>query len=151
MQCSIVPTRGWLLQFINVAWLMTLIISRANFPKYISKDKIADFLESYVVEHEICIWLSSTVASTPVYDSCSRRWTIEVQRGNRKVTVNPKHLVLATGSGSPRIPPSNGMDDFQGVLYHSDYHRDAEQFRDKRIVVIGAVLSHLSAFFLRRA
>jgi cation diffusion facilitator CzcD-associated flavoprotein CzcO len=85
-----------------------------------------------------------------VYDSFSARWTVEVQHGDHKVTLNPKHLVLATGSGKPRIPPWDGMDDFQGTLYHSDFQRDAEKFRGKRVVVVGAV-SHSSALFLLHA
>jgi cation diffusion facilitator CzcD-associated flavoprotein CzcO len=112
---------------------------RTNFPKYIPKGKLANFLESYAVNQELCVWLSSTITSTPIYDSSSARWTVEVQRGDQKVFLNPKHLVLATGSGSPRIPNWNGMDEFQGALYHSDFHKDAEQFRGKRVVVVGAV------------
>ncbi|KAG2743839.1 FAD/NAD(P)-binding domain-containing protein [Suillus brevipes Sb2] len=110
----------------------------STFPKYIPKGKLANFLDSYAVDHELCIWLSSRIQSTPVYDSSSARWTVEVQRGDQKVFVNPKHLVLATGIGSPRIPTWNGMDEFQGALYHSDLHKDAEQFRGKRVVVVGA-------------
>ncbi|KIK35842.1 hypothetical protein CY34DRAFT_95417 [Suillus luteus UH-Slu-Lm8-n1] len=110
----------------------------STFPKYIPKGKVANFLDSYAVDHELCIWLSSRVQSTPVYDSSSARWTVEVQRGDRTVFINPKHVVLATGSGSPRIPTWNGMDEFQGALYHSDLHKDAEQFRGKRVVVVGA-------------
>ncbi|KAG1767674.1 FAD/NAD(P)-binding domain-containing protein [Suillus occidentalis] len=123
--------------------LQTVLYSRyphasSTFPKYIPKGKVANFLDSYAVDHELCIWLSSSVQSTPVYDSSSGRWTVEVQRGDRTVFLNPKHVVLATGSGSPRIPIWNGMDEFQGALYHSDFHKDAEQFRGKRVVVVGA-------------
>ncbi|KAG1843904.1 FAD/NAD(P)-binding domain-containing protein [Suillus subluteus] len=113
--------------------------STTNFPKFIPKGKLANFLDSYAVNQELCIWLSSTIASTPVYDSSSARWTVEVHRGDQKVFLNPKHLILATGSGSPRIPTWNGMDQFQGALYHSDFHKNAEQFRGKRVVVVGAV------------
>ncbi|KAG2362611.1 FAD/NAD(P)-binding domain-containing protein [Suillus spraguei] len=109
-----------------------------NFPKYIPKGKLADFLESYAVNQELCIWLSSTITSTPIYDSLSAKWTIEVQHGDQKVTLNPKHLVLATGSGNPHIPTWDGMDGFQGALYHSDFYKDAEQFRGQRVVVVGA-------------
>ncbi|KAG1731658.1 uncharacterized protein EDB91DRAFT_1153973, partial [Suillus paluster] len=109
-----------------------------NFPKYIPKGKLANFVESYAVNQELCIWLSSIVASTPVYDSSSARWTVEVQRGDRKVIFNPKHLILATGGGRPHIPTWDGMYDFRGALYHSDFHTDAEQFRGKRVVVVGA-------------
>ncbi|KAG2039230.1 FAD/NAD(P)-binding domain-containing protein [Suillus americanus] len=109
-----------------------------NFPKYIPKGKLANFLESYAVHQELCIWLSSTMTSAPIYDSLTARWTVEVQHGDQKVILNPKHLVLATGSGSPRIPTWNGMDGFQGALYHSDFHKDAEQFRGRRVIVVGA-------------
>ncbi|KAG2356757.1 FAD/NAD(P)-binding domain-containing protein [Suillus spraguei] len=109
-----------------------------TFPNYIPKGKLAHFLDSYAVDQELCIWLSSSIAATPVYDSSSARWTVDVQHGDKRVVLNPKHLVLATGSGSPRIPTWNGMDEFQGALYHSDFHKDAEQFRGKRIVVVGA-------------
>ncbi|KAG1744476.1 FAD/NAD(P)-binding domain-containing protein [Suillus lakei] len=112
--------------------------ARTTFPKYIPKGKLANFLDSYAVDQELCIWLSSSIASAPVYDSTSARWTVEVQHGDQKVVLNPKYLVLATGSGSPRIPTWNGMDEFQGALYHSDFHKDAEQFRGKRVVVVGA-------------
>jgi thioredoxin reductase len=109
-----------------------------TFPKYIPKGKLANFLDSYAVDQELCIWLSSSIASTPVYDSSSARWSVEVQHGDRKVFLKPKHLVLATGNGSPRIPAWNGMDEFQGALYHSNFHKDAEKFRGKRVVVVGA-------------
>ncbi|KAG2039265.1 FAD/NAD(P)-binding domain-containing protein [Suillus americanus] len=109
-----------------------------TFPKFIPKGQLANFLDSYAVNQELCIWHSSTIGSTPVYDSSSARWTVEVHRGDRKVILNPKHLILATGSGSPRIPSWNGMDEFQGALYHSDFHKNAEQFRGKRVVVVGA-------------
>src|SRR5882757_9589688 len=142
MQYFIVPIRRCLLQFKGIAYLSN---SRTNFPKYIPKGQLANFLESYAINQELCIWLSSSIVSNPVYDSFSARLTVEVEHGNRKVILNPKHLVVATGGGSPHIPTWNGMDDLQGTLYHSDFHKDAEQFRGKRVVVIGAV-SSLSGF-----
>src|SRR6267154_5762516 len=125
--------------FSKFTGIVYLSNARTNFPKYIPKGKLANFLESYSVNQELCIWLSSTLAPNPMYDSSSARWTVEVQHGNRKVILNPKHLVLATGHGSPHIPAWNGMNDFQGSLYHSEFHKDAEQFRGKRVVVVGAV------------
>jgi cation diffusion facilitator CzcD-associated flavoprotein CzcO len=137
-QCFTVRIRMCLPLFKGIACLSN---ASSTFPKYIPKGKLANFLDSYAVDHELCIWLSSSVQSTPVYDSSSARWTVEVQRGDQKVFLNPKHVVLATGSGSPRIHTWNGMDEFQGALYHSDFHKDAEQFRGKRVVVVGAVSS----------
>ncbi|KAG2363538.1 hypothetical protein BDR07DRAFT_1403867, partial [Suillus spraguei] len=93
---------------------------------------------SMLYNHELCIWLSSSIASTPAYDSSSARWTVEIQHGDQKVFLKPKHLILATGIGNPYIPTWNGMDKFQGALYHAEFHKDAEQFRGKRVVVVGA-------------
>jgi cation diffusion facilitator CzcD-associated flavoprotein CzcO len=138
-QSFTIPIRMFISQSEGIAYLNNV---RINFPKYIPKGKLANFLESYAVNQELCIWLSSTITSTPVYDSLSARWTIEVQHGDQKVILNPKHLVLATGSGSPHIPTWNGMGEFTGPLYHSDFHTDAEQFRGKRVIVVGAV-SHI--------
>ncbi|KAG2118678.1 FAD/NAD(P)-binding domain-containing protein [Suillus discolor] len=129
------PIRMCLPSFNGIIYLSD---ARTNFPNYIPKGKLANFIDSYAVNQELCIWHSSSLVSTPVYDSSSARWTVEVQRGDRKVFVNPKYLVLATGSGSPYIPTWNGMDEFQGALYHSDFHKDAEQFRGKRVVIVGA-------------
>ncbi|OAX34161.1 FAD/NAD(P)-binding domain-containing protein, partial [Rhizopogon vinicolor AM-OR11-026] len=121
-------------QFKGIEYLSN---SRTNFPKYIPKGKFAYFLESYAINQELCIWLSSTVAPNPVYNSFSARWTVEVERANCKVILHPKHLVLAIGNGRPRILTWNGIDDFQGTLYHSNFHRDADKFRGKRVVIVG--------------
>ncbi|KAG2078319.1 hypothetical protein BDR04DRAFT_1112551 [Suillus decipiens] len=101
--------------------IMYLSNSRTTFPKYIPKGKLANFLDSYAVDHEF-------IASTPAYDSSSARWTVEVQHGDQKVFLTPKHLVLTTGIGNPCIPAWDGIDKFQGALYHSEFHKDAEQF-----------------------
>ncbi|KAG2359879.1 hypothetical protein BDR07DRAFT_1378357 [Suillus spraguei] len=46
-----------------------------TFPKYIPKGKLANFLDSYTVNQELCIWLSSSIASTPV------KWKLEFLLG----------------------------------------------------------------------
>ncbi|KAG1717176.1 hypothetical protein EDB19DRAFT_1939462 [Suillus lakei] len=79
-QSSIV-IRMCLPQFKGITYLSNV---RTTFPKYIPKGKLANFLESYAVDQELCIWLSSSTASTPTYDSTSARWTVEVQHGDRK-------------------------------------------------------------------
>lgn len=146
IQYFTVPIRMCFPRFKGIAYLNDV---RINFPKYIPKGKLADFLESYAVNQELCVWLSSTITSIPIYESLSARWTVEVQHGDQKVILNPKHLILAIGSGSPHIPTWNGMDEFQGALYHSDFHKDAEQFRGKRVIVVGAV-SHICALYTAR-
>ncbi|KAJ7793152.1 hypothetical protein B0H14DRAFT_3561397 [Mycena olivaceomarginata] len=57
--------------------------------------------------------------------------------GNR-VTLAPKHIIMATGNGKAKIPTWPGMDLFAGPLYHSDSHTGAALFKGKRVIVVGA-------------
>ncbi|KAJ7263964.1 FAD/NAD(P)-binding domain-containing protein [Mycena rebaudengoi] len=110
-----------------------------TFPKFLPKEKIADFLEAYGIGQEVHVWLSSQIVSAPVYDDCTCRWSVEVDRAGKRVTVMPRHILVATGSmGKPRIPRWPGMESFKGQMYHSDEHRGAAPFKSKRVVVIGA-------------
>ncbi|KAJ7227357.1 FAD/NAD(P)-binding domain-containing protein [Mycena pura] len=111
-----------------------------TYPKYLSKEEIADFLEAYATEQGIHVWLESQVlkGSTPAYDASAGRWSVEVDRAGTRVTLTPRHILLATGIGSPRIPTWPGMESFSGPIYHSDYHKGAAPFKGKRVVVVGA-------------
>jgi cation diffusion facilitator CzcD-associated flavoprotein CzcO len=55
------------------------------------------------------------------------------------IVLHPKHIVMATGNGRPNVPQWSGMKIFEGVIYHSDYHKDVEKWAGKKAVVIGAV------------
>ncbi|KAJ7617323.1 FAD/NAD(P)-binding domain-containing protein [Roridomyces roridus] len=113
--------------------------NRKTYPKFIPRNKIADFLEAYAIGQEINVWLSSKVVPTPTYDESSGRWNVEIQRaGNNRVVVKPKHIVFSTGFGAPKIPSWPGMDTFKGKIYHSDQHKGAAPYKGKRAVVIGA-------------
>ncbi|KAJ7654111.1 FAD/NAD(P)-binding domain-containing protein [Mycena polygramma] len=109
-----------------------------TYPKFIPKEKIADFLEAYAVGQEIHVWRSSTILPTPTYDNATGRWSVEVDHAGKRVTLAPKHIVMATGNGEPRIPTWPGMDSFSGPLYHSSDHKGAAPFKGKRAIVVGA-------------
>lgn len=60
---------------------------------------------------------------------------VEVREFEERFT----HLVLSTGlNQSPRVPELPGLDGFAGQVLHSSEYRDAEDFRGKRVVVVGA-------------
>ncbi|KAG1758767.1 FAD/NAD(P)-binding domain-containing protein [Suillus occidentalis] len=70
-----------------------------------------------------------------VGDSWRQRYpnlTLHTPAGQSSIQPSPSIFL------SPRVPTWNGMDEFQGALYHSDLHKDTEQFRGKRVVVVGA-------------
>jgi putative flavoprotein involved in K+ transport len=114
-----------------------------NWPVFSPKDKIGDWLESYVRTMEVPYW-SSTVATSASYSEATGEWTVEVEREGLPLTLRPKQLVLATGmSGKPNIPELPGQDVFRGDQHHSSAHPGPDAYAGKRCVVVG---SNNSAF-----
>src|SRR3712207_9566837 len=75
-----------------------------TWPVFSPKDKIGDWLESYVEAMEVPYW-TSTVATKATYSPEKGEWTVAVEREGDPLTLRPKHLVLATGmSGKPNVP-----------------------------------------------
>jgi putative flavoprotein involved in K+ transport len=109
-----------------------------HWPVFSPKDKIADWLESYVKIMELNYWTRSTCRSAS-FDEASGTWTVEVDRDGEAVTLTPTHLVLATGmSGVPHVPEIEGRDRFRGDAWHSSRHPGGEGYRGKKAVVIGS-------------
>ncbi|KAJ7052265.1 FAD/NAD(P)-binding domain-containing protein [Mycena amicta] len=110
-----------------------------TFPKFLPKQKIGDFLEGYAIGQDLVVWVSTEIASQPVFDNATGRWRVEVNRAGDKVSLSPRHVVLAVGTvGKPKIPQWPGMSHFRGTMYHSDEHKGAAPFAGKRVVVVGA-------------
>lgn len=109
-----------------------------DWPVYTPKDKLGDWLESYVKIMELNYWTSS-VCKSASYDEASGEWTVEVVRGGEAVTLHPQQLILATGmSGVPNMPEFPGQEDFKGELQHSSVHPGGEDYAGKRCVVVGS-------------
>jgi hypothetical protein len=54
-----------------------------NWPRYSPKGKLADWFEAYAKIMDLNVWLKSTVKSA-VYDDIQQRWSVTVQRDDRK-------------------------------------------------------------------
>nr|WP_207484411.1 NAD(P)/FAD-dependent oxidoreductase [Microbacterium sp. SD291] len=114
-----------------------------NWPVFAPKDKIGDWLESYVKVMEVPYW-SSTVATRAAFDEASGTWTVDLVRDGTALTLHPTQLVFATGmSGKPNLPAFPGQDVFRGEQQHSSQHSGPDAYTGKRVVVIG---SNNSAF-----
>ncbi len=109
-----------------------------DWPVFSPKDKIGDWLESYVKIMELNYW-SSTECKRATYDEKKKEWAVEVVRDGKPVTLRPKHLVIATGqAGVANMPDYPGMKDFKGVLRHSSQHPGTEDWSGKKCVVVGS-------------
>ncbi len=109
-----------------------------HWPIYTPKDKMGDWLESYVKIMELDYWSSSPCKSAS-WDETRREWSVVVERDGKAITVKPKHLVIATGmSGFPEVPRYPGAETFKGRQHHSSQHSGGAAYKGKRCVVVGS-------------
>ena len=109
-----------------------------NWPTYIPKDKLANWFESYVDGMELNYW-TGTEFERGAYDEREGRWTVTLRRADgSKRTMQPRHVVLATGvSGIPSLPDIASLKNFAGTVIHSSQYTDGEEWKDKKAIVIG--------------
>jgi cation diffusion facilitator CzcD-associated flavoprotein CzcO len=109
----------------------------STFPDYIPKDKIANWLESYVDILEVDFW-TRTHFDRADYDEASQRWTARLTREGVARTLRPKHIVLATSvSGTPNIPVIDGIENFKGPVLHSSRFAAGKQWSGRPVAVFG--------------
>lgn len=108
-----------------------------TFPDYIPKDKIANWLESYVDILEVDFWTRTNFEGAD-YDDASQRWTAHLTREGKSRTLRPKHIVLATSvSGTPNIPTIDGIENFKGQVVHSSRFAAGKQWSGRPVTVFG--------------
>src|ERR1700731_3678800 len=68
-----------------------------NWPTYIPKDKLANWLEAYVESMELNFWTGTEFVGGS-YDATQGRWTVTLRfaDGGQRI-MHPRHVVLATG------------------------------------------------------
>lgn len=74
--------------------------------------QLGNFLESYADCLELNVWTSSKILKATRNDS-ENTWTVDIQKGSDRRTLNVAHLVFATGFGGgnaniPQIPGKVG-------------------------------------------
>jgi cation diffusion facilitator CzcD-associated flavoprotein CzcO len=126
----------------NVNWVnhLPFMPFPTNWPRYVAKDKIANWLEMYAEAMELNVWLD-TSPNSAVYDRQHGEWTVTLDQvdGDETRVLKPRHIVMATGvSGRPAIPRIPGLEAFRGELMHSSSYRNGKDAVGKRVLVIGA-------------
>ncbi len=109
-----------------------------NYPVYIPRDKIANWLEFYADTMEINIW-NSTEFTAGDYDEASGQWSLQVKRPDGTTrTLKPRHVVFATGvSAIPIMPKLPGLETFAGEVMHSSKYNSGAAWKGKKAVVLG--------------
>ncbi len=113
----------------------------AHWPVFTPKDKMGDWLEMYVKVMELSYW-GNTECISAKFDAAEQRWTVELRRDGKPLTLKPTQLVFATGAyGPPKFIPLPGATGFKGEILHSSQYSDGARYKGKRAVVIGAASS----------
>ena len=113
----------------------------AHWPVFTPKDKMGDWLEMYVRVMELSYW-GGTECISARFDTADKRWTVELRRDGKPVTLRPTQLVFATGAyGPPKFLNLPGADSFAGEILHSSQYSDGAKYKGKRVAVIGAASS----------
>jgi cation diffusion facilitator CzcD-associated flavoprotein CzcO len=108
-----------------------------NWPTYIPKDKLANWFEAYVDAMELNFWTSTEFISG-AYDDAQGRWNVELRCDGVARKMQPRHIVMATGvSGIPNLPDISTLANFRGQVVHSSRYDDGENWKGKRVLVIG--------------
>ena len=109
-----------------------------NFPRYIPKDKIANWLESYVEHMELNFW-TETCFEGAEYNEKSERWNARLKMADGSTRLfSPAHIIMATSvSGTPKYPniPTLGL--FGGTVLHSSQLNDCSAWSGKKALVFG--------------
>lgn len=113
----------------------------ANWPVFTPKDKMGDWLEMYVKVMELTYW-GGTECISAKFDEGDKRWTVELVRDGKPMTLRPTQLVFATGAyGPPKLLTLPGAENFKGEILHSSHYSDGLKFAGKKVAVIGAASS----------
>jgi putative flavoprotein involved in K+ transport len=110
-----------------------------NWPKYLQKDMIGGWLETYAWAMECNVWNNTTFVDGR-FDEESQTWEALVKRadGSERV-LSPRHLIFANGvAGKPITPHVSGLDSFAGTVLHTSAFTSGADWAGKRALVLGA-------------
>lgn len=129
-----------------------------EFADYTFEEHFGQAIPSYPPREVLWDYIKGRVEKTVVRDWCRFRTPVRMvtfDEGTRKFTVTAHdlkqqtsyseefdHVVVATGHFStPNIPQFEGFNTFNGRILHSHDFRDAMEFKDKDILIIGTSYS----------
>ncbi len=109
-----------------------------GWPKYIPKDRVANWLEAYVDAMEINFWTETSFLGAE-WDTERACWTAHLKSADgRTRTMRPRHIIMATSvSGRPKTPHIPLLETFGGTVTHSSGFRGGSDWSGKPVIVFG--------------
>jgi indole-3-pyruvate monooxygenase len=103
-----------------------------DYPRYVPRERFVAYLEDYARAFELEPRLGETVTRAEPADG---GWRVETSAGVHEA----RHLVVASGhNAAPHRPALPQQERFGGAVSHSSEYRNAEPYRGKRVLVVGA-------------
>ncbi|XP_067240896.1 flavin-containing monooxygenase 5-like [Chanodichthys erythropterus] len=117
----------------------------AHFPNYMHNSLIMDYFRMYAEHFQLTrhiLFQTKVLHVTPRHDfSHSRQWDVEIESkdGLREKQVFDAVMVCTGLHCHPHLPLKDfpGIDTFQGKYFHSRDYKSPDEWRGKRVVVIG--------------
>jgi putative flavoprotein involved in K+ transport len=109
-----------------------------SFPVYISKDKLANWLEFYAEAMELNVWTGTEFVGGR-YDDAAGCWVVQVRRaaGTTRM-LRPRHIVFAVGASPiPKMSKLPGLDAFTGSVMHSGAYQTGVPWKGRKAMVLG--------------
>jgi len=85
-----------------------------TWPRFASKDRVADWLDAYATIMDLDIWTGANCIGSQ-YDEALGAWRLSIIRDGRPIELRPMQLVLATGFwDAPYVPDNRGPRSLRG-------------------------------------
>jgi trimethylamine monooxygenase len=114
-------------------------------PSYPPREVLADYIRGRVEKAGVRDWVRFRhVARWVTFDDTTQTFTVVVHDlvQNQQITEIFDYVIVATGHFStPNIPYFPGMDRFAGRVLHAHDFRDALEFKDQHVMVVGSSYS----------
>jgi putative flavoprotein involved in K+ transport len=106
-----------------------------TYPRYLSRDQFAAYLEEYARALKLRVETGCTVRSISEGTGPRAGWIVDTDRGTWQARV----VIVATGQYRvPVMPEWPGRDDFRGELLHSSAYASANPYAGRKVLVVGA-------------
>jgi len=104
-----------------------------DWPTYVPRERFVTYLEDYARTFELAPRFGEKVTRAEPLDG--KGWRVTTSTGEHEA----RHLVVASGyNASPHRPALPGQLRFGGAIVHSSDYRNADPYRGKRLLVVGA-------------
>jgi Flavin-binding monooxygenase-like len=109
----------------------------ARYPKYLSKEEYAEYLQTYAEHFALNVELGSTVQRVRLDPESTRENPAFLVETERDTWRTPK-VVIATGMyRQALIPPFSGLEEYRGNVVHAASYASGRDYAGKRVLVVG--------------